>query len=483
MHEGTDRDLRRATQGRSEERSVPAGATHAGTSRGGRKSGAGGALSQRTLERFNEDFETNPAYRTIQNAVTNITVDDVALNRRAVTRTDHTFSHQLDDWSVTNQKASGRCWLFAGLNLFRAGAMKEMNVKDFEFSQNYVLFWDKLERANFFLESIIETADREADDRTVAFLLDKPLVDGGQWHMFVNIVSKYGLAPQAFMPETQSSSSTRRMNSVLYTVLRRAARELRELSAGSAPLERIRERKEKTLSVIHRILSIHLGTPPTQFVWQWTDKDRKFHREENTTPVEFARRHLGVSPDQYVCLVNDPRPSHPYGRTYTVDYLGNVVGGEPVLYLNVPIERMKELSVQALRNEEPVWFGCDMGKMMHRKLGLMDGGLFEYERVYDAPLDMDKAARLEYHQSSMSHAMLFTGVDLLDETPRRWRVENSWGDEYGRKGFFVMNESWFDAYMFEIAVRRSYLSESELRALVTEPVRLPPWDPMGALAG
>jgi bleomycin hydrolase len=441
-----------------------------------------GALTPEKLQSLAAGFGSRPAHRLAQNAVTQNTINDVALNRAVVTGTDHTFSHLLDDWTVTNQKKSGRCWLFAGLNLLRVGAMKKMNLKEFEFSQNHTLFYDKLERANYFLEAIIETADRPVDDRTVAFLLERPLDDGGQWNMFVNVVRKHGLVPKAFMPESESSSNTRQMNAILLAKLREGARTLRELRGGGAPMEAARAAKEEILAVVYRILSIHLGTPPARFPWQWNDKDKAFHRDGELTPREFADKYVELPLDEYVCLVNDPRDSSPFGRTFTVQHLGNVVGGEIVKYLNVEMDLMKDVAMRAIMDGEPVWFGCDVGKMMRRDLGIWDAGLFDYESVYDTSFDLPKAQRLLYHQTLMTHAMLFTGVDVVDDRPRRWRVENSWGDENGRKGFFVMNDSWFDQHMFEIAARRSALPPALQEAVDLEPIVLPPWDPMGSLA-
>ncbi len=439
-------------------------------------------IDRSTISEFRRRFESHPTARLSQNAVTQTGLDPVALDRNVVTTTDHTFSHLLDEWKVTNQKKSGRCWMFAGLNLFRVGAMEAMNLKEFEFSQNFTLFWDKFERANYFLEAILETADDPIDDRRVAFLLDRPLDDGGQWNMFVEIVEKYGLVPKSAMPESQSSSSTGRMNSMVRSKLREAALSLRELRAEGASAEALQVEKESTLETIYRILAVHLGTPPERFDWQWNDKDREFHRDGEMTPVEFAGRYVTVPMDQYVCLVHDPRPSSPFGRTFTVEFLGNVVGGRPVIYLNVEIDLLKKVAMEALLDGEPVWFGCDVGKMMQRDLGLWDAALYDYGRVYDTTFDLTKAQRLEAHETQMTHAMLFTGVDVADGNPRRWRVENSWGEENGRKGFYVMNDSWFDEYMFEIAARKSRLPEELQEALEQEPIVLPPWDPMGSLA-
>lgn len=442
-----------------------------------------GALDPAVLAGFREDFESQPAYRLMQNVVTQHDVNDVALNRRIVTEAAHSFSTVLDDWSVTNQARSGRCWMFAGLNLFRAETRNLLNVKEFEFSQNYVMFWDKLERANYILEAVIETADRPVDDRVVAWLLHQPLGDGGQWDMFTSLVRKHGVVPKTVMPETESSGNSARMNASLNYQVRQGARNIRRRYAAEAGLEAMRQAKQEALQAVYRILCIHLGNPPDRFDWQWKDKDGDFHRDGTMTPLEFAGKYIATPMAEYVCLVHDPRPDNPPGRTYTVQYLGNVVDGTRIKYLNVDIELMKDVAMRMLLDGRPVWMGCDTGKQMHRDKGLWDADLFDYAGVYGAGFDLDKAERLEYRQTAMSHAMLFTGVDVVDGQPRRWRVENSWNDQVGDKGFFLMNDSWFAEYMFEIAAPKSYLPEELQAALDLEPVALPPWDPMGSLAG
>ena len=437
-------------------------------------------ITESMLEQFRSDFASDPAAAVSQNAVTQTTIDDIALVRDVVQSTDFSFSTHLDDWKVTNQKKSGRCWLFAALNLLRVPAMKKMNVKEFEFSQNWAMFWDKFERANWILQHIIETADRNIGDRTVAFLLNDHIGDGGQWNMFVNVVKKHGLVPKSAMPETESSSCTMKMNMVLKWKLRDGAMQIRNAVSEGKDEEKVRR---EILSGIWRILCIHLGTPPTSFNWQWQDKDKKFHRTGEMTPLEFAKEYICTQLDEYVCLVNDPRATSPYMRTYTVECLGNVVGGEQVIYLNVDTDEMKKLTQRTLEDGNPVWMGCDVGKMFRRDVGIWDAALFDYEGVYGITLGMNKAQRLDYHQTLMTHAMLFTGVDVHDGSPRKWRVENSWGDEeVGEKGFQTMNDSWFDEYMFEIAVEKKYLSSDMISALEEEPIVLPPWDPMGSLA-
>jgi len=439
-------------------------------------------LQPKHIRLMQEAFDNIPHNRQMQNAVTVTSVDNLALNRAVMTSLDDSFSCKLDDWSVTNQKRSGRCWIFAGTNLLRVGAMNKMNLKDFEFSQSYIFFWDKIERTNYFLESIIDTADRPDGDRTVDFLLANVLSDGGQWNMFVSIVKKHGLVPKTAMPESESSSNSSMMNNILKAKLREGAKRLRDMQGNGAGIAELRNAKHEILTVIYRILSIHMGTPPSRFEWQWRDKDNKFHRDGEMTPQEFTTKYVTLNLDEYVCLVHDPRPSSSFGRTFTVAYLGNVIGGEPVKYLNVDIDMMKKIAMRTILDGQPVWFGCDCSKQMDRDLGLWDSRLFDYESVYDTKFALNKADRLIYHQSRMNHAMLFTGVDVVDGKSRRWRVENSWSDESGRKGFFIMDDSWFDEFMFEIAAQKSYLPENLQKALTLKPIVLPPWDPMGSLA-
>ena len=426
------------------------------------------------------EFDGDPSAKVAQNAVTGNNVASVSLRRDLVQEVDFTFSTKLDDWKATNQKSSGRCWLFATLNLFRPGTMKKMNVKEFESSQAHIHFWDKFERSNHFLEAIIGTSDRAVDDRTIHFLLSDPIGDGGQWNMAMNLIRKHGLVPKSAYPESNSSSSTRWMNSILKDILRSTASELREIIGSGGTVEDARTHKESRMKDIWRVLCIHLGTPPESFDWQWRDKDKEFHRRGNITPQEFAEEFVDIDWEDYVCIVNDPR--NEYYRTYTVEYLQNVAGGPPVVYLNVPSDEMKSITQKILEDGLPVWMGCDVGKQMDRKRGLWDANLFETNELYGVDYGMSKADRLRYGQTMMTHAMLFTGVDVVDGKPRRWRVENSWGDDSGEKGFYTMNDSWYDEHMFEIATARKYLSEKMLDGLETEPTVLDAWDPMGSLA-
>ena len=437
-------------------------------------------ITDEQIQALRKAFDTNPANKVAQNAVTSVQLPSLALNRSIIQDTANTFSTKLDDWKVTSQKSSGRCWLFAALNLFRVGAMKKMNVKNFEFSQAHIHFWDKFERSNHLLEAMIDTADRPVDDRTIHFLLSDPIGDGGQWNMAMNLIEKYGLVPKSVYPESHTSSATRWMNMELKNILRSSACELRAILNNGGSLEEARAHKEKRVSDIWNMLCIHLGTPPTSFDWQWRDKDDKFHRKGEMTPKEFASEYVDIDWRNYVCIVNDPR--NIYYQTYTVDYLQNVAGGPPVVYLNVPSEEMKAVTQKLLEDGVPVWMGCDVGKEMDRKGGYWDADLFNVSGLYGVEYGMDKENRLRHGQTMMTHAMLFTGVDVVNGKPRRWRVENSWGEDSGQKGYYTMNDSWYDEYMFEIAAPKEYLTEKMLVGLETEPIVLPAWDPMGSLA-
>lgn len=440
----------------------------------------GKTITRKQVVELRKEFDAEPSNKVAQNAVTNVQLPDLTLNRDLVQDIDDSFSIKLDDWKVTAQMRTGRCWLFATLNLFRVGAMKKMKLKNFEFSQAHIHFWDKFERSNHLLEAIIETSDRPVDDRTIHFLLSDPIGDGGQWNMATNLVRKHGLVPKTAYPESNSSSATRWMNAELKDILRSSASEIRAIIDGGGTVEEARAHKEKRIADIWRMLCIHLGTPPKTFNWQWRDKDGEFHRNGRMTPQQFAAEFVDIEWEDYVCIVNDPR--NEYYRTYTVDFLQNVAGGPPVVYLNVPSKDMKAITQKLLEDGIPVWMGCDVGKEMDRKRGLWDADLFGVEGLYGVEYGMDKADRLRHNQTMMTHAMLFTGVDVVNGRPRRWRVENSWGQDTGQKGYYTMNDSWYDQYMFEIAAPKDYLTEKMLEGLETEPVVLPAWDPMGSLA-
>lgn len=418
-----------------------------------------------------------------RNAATQVGIQAASLNREKIQHTSTAVSHRLDDWKATSQKKSGRCWLFSSLNFLRSRARESLGIKNFEFSQSYVFFWDKFERANWFLTDIIATSDEPLDGRLVQFLLGDVLGDGGQWDMAVSVYMKYGLVPKEVMPESEASTNSRPMNARLRAVLHIGALRLREAIAAGASAEEVDTQRRKILADVWKILVVCLGEPPVRFNWQWRDDEGNFHRDGEVTPHEFYERHVGLDLSEYICLVDDPRPENPKGSMETVEHLGNVVGGRPIRYLNAPVEEIKRIAAAQIAAGEAVWFGADVSQPYDRGLGFFVTGIHDYDGLFDVDFSSTKLERVRSGESAMDHAMLFTGVDL-DEAgqPRAWRVENSWGDEPGDSGFFTMDDQWFTDNVFEVVVPKSALPEDLAAAVDSEPIVLPAWDPMGTLA-
>lgn len=440
-------------------------------------------ITAEALEEFEAAFDAQRANRVAMNAATANGLMNAAADRETAERNVHEYSICLKQGEITNQKQSGRCWMFAALNTMRFRVMKQTGMKNFELSQAYLFFWDKLEKANYFLQSIIETAAEPQNGRLVSYLLMAPVNDGGQWDMLSSLVKKYGVVPKTAYPESKASSASREMDAVLTEKLRGFACELRRLYAGGATLAAMQTRREEMLGDIYRILCICLGKPPKNFSFEYRDADENFHREADLTPQEFYARYVGMDLDDFVSLINAPTQDKPYGRSYTVRYLGNVREGRAVRYLNLPIEELKRAAIAQMQDGFPVWFGCDVGQSSDRSTGIMDLGIHGLEALLDTDFPMNKAERLDYGQSLMTHAMVFQGVNL-DENgrPNRWRVENSWGKEPGRDGYYLMTDRWFDEYMYQVVVSKKYLTPEQLAAYEAQPIELEPWDPMGSLA-
>lgn len=434
------------------------------------------------LEQLRHEVGRDALRRPLMGAIRKNGIQAVALNPDAVTANRYTFSVDLEAGPITNQRQSGRCWMFAGLNVLKLEVARRCRLKSFELSQSYLMFWDKLEKANYFLESILDTVDEDLHGRLVAWLLANPINDGGQWDMFVNLVEKYGVVPKDIMPDSVNAERSRPMNALLTTKLREDAARLRQAQAAGASRESLAADKAKMIAEIYRMLCHFLGEPPARFDFEYRDKDGRFMSDRHITPLEFYRRYAERDLAAYVSLIHAPTADKPLNRTYTVQYLGNVVEGRPVKYLNVDIEVIRRACQAQLEEGEVVWFGCDVGKMMDRDLGIMDPALFDYVGALGVPFGMSKAERLDYGDSVMTHAMVFTGVNVVDGRPTRWKVENSWGTEPGRDGWFVMADAWFTEFLYQAVVHQKHLTP-ELRAAWEEPpIVLPPWDPMGSLA-
>ena len=330
---------------------------------------------------------------------------------------------------------------------------------------------------------MLATADQELTSRKVKFLLDTPQQDGGQWDMVVSLFEKYGVVPKSVYPESISSSNSRELNQILNKLLRQDAQILRELVAEGANSSELQAKKEELLQEVFNFLAMNLGLPPRQFDFSYRDKDNHFHSESRLTPLTFYQKYVDLKLDDYVSIINAPTADKPYGRSYTVEMLGNVVGSKPVRYLNVEMDRLKELAIAQMQAGETVWFGSDVAQSSNRKAGVMAEGMHDFTASMDIRLTQDKAGRLDYSESLMTHAMVLTGVDL-DENGRakKWKVENSWGEKVGNKGYFVASDAWMDEYIYQIVVRKEFLTAAELAAYEAEPLVLTPWDPMGALA-
>ena len=441
------------------------------------------SLEQNFTDKLYAAYEANPKFAAMENAISHNGLLASLEKRSAAVENTPIFSLDLTKDKVSDQKASGRCWMFAALNTFRHKMIAGFQLEDFELSQAHTFFWDKYEKSNWFLEQVIATADQELTSRKVKFLLDTPQQDGGQWDMVVALFEKYGVVPKSVYPESISSSNSRELNQILNKLLRQDAQILRELAAKGAESAELQAKKEELLQEVFNFLAMNLGLPPRQFDFSYRDKDNHFHSESGLTPLTFYQKYVDLKLEDYVSIINAPTADKPYGRSYTVEMLGNVVGSKPVRYLNVEMDRLKELAIAQMQAGETVWFGSDVAQSSNRKAGVMAEGMHDFTASMDIRLTQDKAGRLDYSESLMTHAMVLTGVDL-DENGRakKWKVENSWGEKVGNKGYFVASDAWMGEYTYQIVVRKEFLTAAELAAYEAEPLVLAPWDPMGALA-
>ncbi|OFU70268.1 aminopeptidase [Streptococcus sp. HMSC10A01] len=441
------------------------------------------SLEQDFTDKLYAAYEANPKFAAMENAISHNGLLTSLEKRSSAVENTPVFSLDLTKDKVSDQKASGRCWMFAALNTFRHKMIAGFQLEDFELSQAHTFFWDKYEKSNWFLDQMLATADQELTSRKVKFLLDTPQQDGGQWDMVVSLFEKYGVVPKSVYPESISSGNSRELNQILNKLLRQDAQILRELVAAGANLAELQAKKEELLQEVFNFLAMNLGLPPRQFDFSYRDKDNNFHSESGLTPQAFFKKYVDLKLDDYVSIINAPTSDKPYGQSYTVEMLGNVVGSKPVRYLNVEMDRLKELAIAQMQAGETVWFGSDVGQSSNRKAGIMADGMYDFTSSMDIQLTQDKAGRLDYSESLMTHAMVLTGVDL-DENgkAKKWKVENSWGEKVGNKGYFVASDSWMDEYTYQIVVRKEFLTEAELAAYEAEPIVLAPWDPMGALA-
>ncbi len=438
------------------------------------------------IAQVNEEFVSDRASVVAKNAVCAQGIQAVSKVPEVAALSTPVFDVEVKQGERTDQKRSGRCWMFAALNTFRVRTMKKFNLSNFEFSQSYPLYWDKLEKANWFLENIIDTLDEPLDSRLMAFLLTDPVGDGGQWDMFSAIVKKYGVVPKDAMPETSCSSNTGDLEAYLTRYLRLCASQLRDAHAGGAGVDELRASKKQMMGNVQTMLNICLGQPPATFDVRLRDKDDKLVLSGTYTPREFFDEAVGIDLDDYASLISAPTADKPFMRTYTVARLGNVVEAGGVRYLNLPPSDLKAAAIAQLRDGFPVWFGCDVDQSYVRKDGIMDLDALDIDGLFgfDVMAGFGKAERLDYGESLMTHAMVLEGVNFdAAGNSTLWKVENSWGKDRARDGFDSLTDAWFDEYVYQVVVDKKYLTPEQREAFETmDPITLDPWDPMGALA-
>ena len=433
------------------------------------------------LEKELNNYKGDEKNTIIRHALVKNSLLTVASSQDEIKEMDFNFDINIKTLPAANQKASGRCWLFAATNVCREVIAKKLNLANFELSQSYLAFYDRLEKSNYLLEAVIELINKEYDDRTLAFLLQNGVGDGGQWDMLVSLANKYGLCPKNVYPETNTSSATRETAQLINFTIRKFASDAKALYQTKG-LEAVRKEKEEVLNKIYFLLVNAYGLPPEKFDFEYTDKDGDYHLEKGFDALSFKEKYLGDSLNDYVSLINAPTKDKAFGKTYTVQYLGNVVGGKQVTHLNVTMDRMKELILKQLRDDRIVWFGSDVGFYGDREEGVWDDTRFDLNTPFGLDLKMNKGESLDYHASQMNHAMCITGVSFKEGIPSKWKIENSWGKDRAKDGYYIMSKSWFDQFVYQAVVDKKYLNEEELKALQGEPVVLKPWDPMGSLA-
>ncbi|MBR6547008.1 MAG: C1 family peptidase [Bacteroidales bacterium] len=433
-----------------------------------------GGISAEMLARISDRYEGNAADKALRNALATTPINTLAMNAENAAMIDTHFSDRVRTKGITDQKSSGRCWLFTGLNVLRAKMIDKYELPGMEFSQNYLFFYDQLEKANLFLQGVIDTKDLPFEDRKVDWLFSNPLSDGGQFTGVSNLITKYGLVPAEAMPETYQSDNTSQMANLLKLKLREYGLELRE-----APKSKVQDMKIRQLSEIYRMLALCLGEPVQEFEWTRCDKNNNIVSRKKYTPKSFYDEFIGEDlENNYVMIMNDP--CREYGKVYEIDYDRHVYDGHNWLYINLPIERIKEMAIASIKDNTAMYFSCDVGKFANSKKGVLDINNFDYESLMGVAFGMDKKERVQTHASGSSHAMTLIAVDIVEGKPVKWMVENSWGPASGYQGNYIMTDEWFNEYMFRLVVEKKYVPADVLKMLDQKPVQLPAWDPMFA---
>lgn len=437
----------------------------------------GGGIDNAMMERLRASYKNTPADRAISNALRSTDIDVLATDADNKNLFDDNFSHKVKSKGITNQKSSGRCWLFTGLNVLRAQIMKEHGIPELELSQNYNFFYDQLEKSNLFLQSIIDTSKLPMDDKQVEWLFKHPIGDGGQYTGISDNFSKYGIVPKGAMVETHSSSSTSKLRQHITRKLREDGLKLRKMAADKASAKAVKAEKEAMLCDIYRMLALTLGVPPTEFSYTLKDKSGNVVSKKTYTPQQFYKEFAGNNlKDDYIMLMNDP--TREYYKLYEIDLDRHIYDGENWKFINLPMDDIKEMAIASIKGDDMMYFSCDVKKFLDRDNGTLDTANFDYDSLFGVSFGMDKADRIRTFDSGSTHAMTLMAVDIdANGKPTKWMVENSWG-KGANGGHLIMTDRWFDEYMFRLVVNKKYAPAKVLDILKQKPVMLPSWDPM-----
>ncbi|MEY8613854.1 C1 family peptidase [Limosilactobacillus reuteri] len=431
-------------------------------------------LTSKMVEELKKEFHSRKDAEIIARAIQKNGIKAASEDPMASERLHRAFSYEIKTGKPTNQRHSGRCWSFAALNTLRHKFATKYKFKDFELSQNYLFFWDRIERANMFCQKIIATADKPLHDRTVDFYLSFALNDGGQWANAASIIEKYGVVPEYVMPDTHNTKDTSDVAEVFDSLMRKDAIELRAMVQTDASATELQEAQERMMGDVYKIAAYSFGEPPVKFDLEYRDDDKKFHQVLGLTPLKFYHEYFDTNLSDYIVVTN--APDHEMDRSYLMPAQDSVVNGLPIKFVNVPFEELQEGAIKQLQAGETVWVGNDVLQQMDRKRGLMDAKLYHREELLDVDFVMDKKHRLETKQAVVSHAMTLTGFDMVNDQPTRWKIENSWGKDNGDNGYFVMTQDWFEEYTYEAVINKKYLSDRVKKVADSEPVTLPAWD-------
>lgn len=434
------------------------------------------SLQLEDIQQMASKLSKNSSETALKNAISNNDVKKLALERDHVGKVNHFVSDQVKTKGITNQKSSGRCWMFTGLNVLRAKVIDKYDLKEFQFSHNFLFFYDQLEKANLFYNGMIETAFKPIDDREVEWLLKNPIGDGGQWTGVVDLISKYGLVPSEAMPETYHSENTSMMRRLLARKLRKDGLELREIGKSKLSKEAIITIKNEKLADIYQILVFCLGEPPTEFSWQYMDEKGIISTSKSFSPLSFYKEVLDVNFDDYIMIMNDPAKE--YNKLYEIKYDRHMYEGGNWKYINLPIEIIKKIAIASIKGNNGMYFSCDVGKQLETEKGYLDVDTYNYNDLFDIDFDMTKKQRIQSFESGSTHGMALMGVNILEDSKAdKWLLENSWGNK-GNNGYLTMTDEWFNEYMFRLVVDKKYVTNEILEILNQDPIILPPWDPM-----